>query len=83
MPTDLTTAYPGRLRLGYLEIANGSGSPVDVTVYDMDGLVVIPKQSVQTLLTYRSDYGTPLNGLAWVASAPGCIGWFCEVYTPT
>ena len=79
IPTQLSTVTNISFILFYLEVANNTGGAVNVTVYDAAGLPLTPTQSVQNgnLLTYRSDYGTPMAGLSWQASAPGLVGWFC------
>lgn len=83
LPTVLTVVEASAFHLFYFEACNNTGGDVTVTVFDKAGLVLVPAQVVTNggLLTYRSDFGTPMNGLAWIASAPGIVGWFCGAYT--
>ncbi len=77
--TDLAILGTKPFVLYYLEAANNSGGDISLTVYDQAGLVLIPTSVVadKGVLTYRSDFGTPMNGISWIASAPGLVGWFC------
>lgn len=82
VPSVLTVAATANFNLHYLEVANNTGGDISMTVYDQAGLVLLPTQVVKngTLLIYRSDFGTPMNGLSWIATAPGLVGWFCGAY---
>lgn len=84
VPTVLTTVEPKPFTLFYLEVCNPTGGDVNLSVSDIAGLALFPTQTLRSgaaPTTYRSDYGTPMNGLAWIASAPGLVGWFCGAYT--
>ena len=79
IPTSLELVTSENFLLFYLEAANNSGGDVVVTVYDQTGMVLVPASQVANgnILTYRSDFGTPMDGLSWIASGPGLVGWFC------
>lgn len=78
IPTVLTVVETAERLLYYLEAVNNTGGDVALTVYDQAGLIVIPTQTVSNgkIITYRSDLGTPVTGLSWIASAPGLVGWY-------
>jgi hypothetical protein len=82
VPTVLTTIEPSKFNLFYLEIANNTGGDVTAGVFDAAGMAVIPTQTIKNgaILDYRSDFGTPVQGLAWMAGEPGLVGWFCGAY---
>lgn len=82
VPTVLAHVMHLEFILFYLEVANGTDSDLILSVYDTNYLVLIPEQVVKTksMLTYRSEFGTPMEGLCWVASGPGLVGWFVGAY---
>ncbi len=63
--------------LRYMEIVNPTAEPITFSACDGAGLCVLPPQEVAAhgVLTYRADFGAPVNGLWWQASAPGLCGW--------
>jgi len=79
IPLDLTLLWKFPFQLYYLEAVNPTDSDIVLTVQDQAGLAGPVQQIVssQKLLTYESKYGTPMNGLAWKASASGLVGWIC------
>lgn len=82
IPSSLTVITLSELFIFYLEATNNTGGSLSLTVFDSDGLIVIPGQIITNggILTYKSEYGTPMKGLKWQASGVGLVGWFSGVW---
>lgn len=78
IPTSWETMSAAPLRLFYVEAVNPTAGDITLSVQDADGLpAIVDTILAGKLLTYESKFGTPMNGLRWMASAPGLVGWYC------